>query len=142
MKFGICTSIERGAVARAAGWDYLEPPAFQLREGSRISLLPVRACNVLVPSTEKITGADVDLRRLIDYLADIFDGAAEMEVSTIVLGSGGARRVGEFDRAAARRQIIDFARAIAEMAARKQMTIALEPLNRQECDIINTLAEA
>ena len=143
MKFGICTSIDNASAVRSAGWDYVEIPAIQVHPScSVIAPLPVRACNQLVPPTVKITGPNADFDRLVAYLADIIDGAANVEVSTLVLGSGAARRVDGFDRIEARRQIIKVARAAGEMAARKQITVALEPLNRAECDIINTIGEA
>ena len=47
-----------------------------------------------------------------------------------------------FDRTAARDQIIEFLRRCAPVAERCGVTITIEPLNRQECNIINSVAEA
>jgi sugar phosphate isomerase/epimerase len=66
-------------------------------------------------------------------------------VKILVFGSGGARNVPDgFDRTKANRQIEDFARSAADAAAAavSDVTIAIEPLNRGECNILNTLAEA
>ena len=154
MTFGICTSIDNASHARAAGWDYLEPSAQQLLKGtvadeawSGIETtgpdLPVRAVNMLVPAAMKITGPDVNLETLRQYMERVSRRAKDLGVGILVFGSGGARQVPEgFDRERAKHQILDFGRISAELAAKNGVTIVLEPLNRGECNIINTIAEA
>ena len=60
----------------------------------------------------------------------------------VVLGSGGARRVPDgFPREEAFSQLVDFCRRIAPLARDNGITIAVEPLRRQETNIINTARE-
>jgi sugar phosphate isomerase/epimerase len=61
----------------------------------------------------------------------------------IVFGSGGARTIPEdFSRDAAIKQIIDFLHLVADAADGTGVTIAIEPLNRKESNVINSVAEA
>jgi sugar phosphate isomerase/epimerase len=144
MKFGICTSLDNAAAVKAAGWDYVEIPAKELlddRPGK--SPLPMPAANMLVPASLKIAGPDADPQRLRDYMSKIVERAANVGMTTLVFGSGFARHVPEgFDRDRAKQQIVEFATTAAEVAWERGVSIVLEPLNRNECNIINTVAEA
>ena len=155
MKFGICTSVNDAAAVKSAGWDYVEENVQQLLQGTlpderwkNLSLvksanLVVPAANSLVPGSLKITGPAVDFSALKQYMTKVIDRASRVGITTLVFGSGAARNVPEgFDRNTAVKQITDFARMSAELAAAKHITIVAEPLNRGECNIINTVAEA
>ena len=155
MEFGICTDLQHAAAARQAGWDYVEASARELLKGqlhdtqwtgdaeAAASPLPVRAANLLVPETLKITGPDVDAARLHDYMATVCRRAQLIGIETLTLGSAGARGVPDgFDHLTAANQIIAFAKDAAPLAAEAGITLAVEPLRRAECNIINTIAEA
>jgi sugar phosphate isomerase/epimerase len=155
MQFGICTSIENAAAVKEAGWDYVEANAQALFQGLideeqwtslakvRSAPLPVLAANSLVPGSLKITGPQADPDRLGQYMSRVIARAAQCRTQTLVFGSGDARRVPDgFDRQAARQQIVQFARMSAELAAPHGITIVAEHLNRGECNIINSVAEA
>jgi D-psicose/D-tagatose/L-ribulose 3-epimerase len=59
-----------------------------------------------------------------------------------VFGSGGARRVPDgFAKDEAFAQLVDFGRRAAREAKAHGITIAIEPLRKQETNIINTAAE-
>jgi sugar phosphate isomerase/epimerase len=142
MEFGICTSLSQADAAKAAGWDYVEPPAKELLDGVE-RRWPARAVNVLVPPSLKITGPHVDPAALRDRLRRVAERARAIGVEILVFGSGGARNVPDgFDRATADEQIIDFARMAADVAKGNGVLVAIEPLNRGECNIVHTLAEA
>jgi sugar phosphate isomerase/epimerase len=155
MRFGICTSLDNAAAAKSAGWDYIEESVQAIFQGLlpddqwqglarvRSSPLPVPACNLLVPGSLKITGPAADLSALRQYLERAISRAAKCGTTMLVFGSGGARQVPDgFDRIKAKQQIIAFARAAAEIGAKYGVTIVAEPLNRKECNIINSVAEA
>ena len=60
----------------------------------------------------------------------------------VVFGSGGARRVPEgFSQEDAFKQLVDFGRRAAAEAKATGITITIEPLRRQETNIINSAAE-
>jgi sugar phosphate isomerase/epimerase len=157
MEFGICTPVETSAAARAAGWDFVEESAQGLLQplvgdaawtGSaraRSSALPVRAVNLLVPASIKVVGPTVDAKQLRAYMTAAITRAASLGIRTLVYGSAGSRMVPDgFDRALAHRQVIDFLRICADVLTpyKNNVVIAVEPLNRGECNFINTLAEA
>jgi sugar phosphate isomerase/epimerase len=155
MKFGVCTTCDASAAAQAAGWDYIEDSVQRLLQGqkpdeqwqgeqqARQSALPIAAANLLVPASLKITGPAVDAEALRHYMQRVLHRAKQVGMQVLVFGSGGARQIPEgFDRQQARRQILDFLRTSAPIAAQYGVTIVAEPLNRSECNILNSVAEA
>src|SRR5207247_11193711 len=69
-------------------------------------------------------------------------GLSKLGVEVLVFGSGGARRVPDgFAREEAFKQLVDFGRRAAREARSHGITIAIEPLRKQETNIINTAAE-
>ena len=155
MKFGICAPVDSSKDIKETGWDFVEEHVQNLLQGStpgpdwkgaekaKGSALPVLAANCLVPATLKITGPEANLDKLTDYMSVVVQRAASVGMKTLVFGSGGARNVPDgFDREKARRQILDFARMAANFGKRFGVTIVAEPLNRGECNIINSVGEA
>ena len=99
--------------------------------------------NSFIPADLKVTGPDVDKVRLDNYLAAATERAAELRGEIIVFGSGGARGVPEgFSRERAHDQILEFLEAAANYAGKHGLVIAIEPLNRSETNVINSIAEA
>ena len=99
--------------------------------------------NSFIPADLKVTGPDVDKVRLDNYLANATERAAELDGEIIVFGSGGARGVPEgFSRKRAHGQILEFLEAAANYAGQHGLVIAIEPLNRVETNVINSIAEA
>ena len=99
--------------------------------------------NSFIPADLKVTGPDVDIVRLDNYLAATIERAAELGGEIIVFGSGGARHVPEdFSRKRAHDQILEFLEAAANYAGRHGLVIAIEPLSRSETNVINSIAEA
>src|SRR5207247_3267843 len=69
-------------------------------------------------------------------------GLSKLGVEVLVFGSGGARRVPDgFAREEAFKQLVDFGRRAAREARSHGITIAIEPLRKQETNIINSAAE-
>ena len=152
MRFGICIPVAQASAAAAAGWDYVEDNAQGLLRGTAADAdwaapakgaVPVVAVNVLVPGAMRVTGADVDAGQLSAYMATVARRAAAVGVETVVFGSGTARAVPagfDFDRA--HEQVVAFAMMAADALAAHGIGLAIEPLNKGECNIVNTLAEA
>ncbi len=156
MKFGVCTDWTVAEALARAGFDYIEINATGHLKGLepesafaavlaqiRLCPLPCEAANCFLPATLKITGPDADMNRLRDYVANVMERAQRAGLSTIVFGSGSARRVPDgFDRNRAYAQLVEFGRMAGPIAQRHGITIAVEPLNRKECNILNSLAES
>lgn len=163
MRFGICgsmvatqpdgTGVEVIEQARAIGYDYLElslahlaalsPAAFDtLRARVEAAGLPVEACNNFFPRAVPLTGAAVDWPQVRRYTQLAVNRAAELGVRVIVFGSSAAKNVpAGFPMYRAWQQIVTALNLVADEVGRKGIEIAIEPLNRQESNIVNSVAE-
>ena len=156
MRYGCCVSTrEQIDVIARAGFDFCELPAKvvqpfdddadalpALREFGAAPL-PAEAFNVLVPPQLPLAGPKRDLGALRAYAQRAFSRMAQLGAAVVVLGSGGARRIPEdMPRQAALAELADSIALIADEADRAGLQIALEHLNRNECNVFNTLAES
>jgi sugar phosphate isomerase/epimerase len=153
VQVGYCTSVKNVAAAKAAGFDYIEVGTSEiaaladgdfektLQDVTRVGL-PVPAANLFLPATLKVTGPAVDAGQQLAYVRKAFDRLSRLGTQIVVFGSGGARRVPEgFSKDEAFKQLVDFGKRIAPEARSRGITIAIEPLRREETNIINSAAE-
>ncbi len=155
MQFGVCGDISLASTAAQADYDYAEWSVSALlkpRESEdvfRASLealhtarLPYPVLNCFVPGDLKITGPDVDTAALKDYVRISMVRAEAASVDVIVFGSGGARCVPDgFDPRVAYDQLVAFCRMVGSLAHDHGVTVVVEPLNKLECNILNTVDE-
>ena len=100
------------------------------------------AANVLLPPTLKASGPDLDYARLDRYAATVFRRAREIGMTIIVFGSAGARMVpAGFPIATGFEQYVDLLKQFGPLAAENGVTLVVEPLNRGECNLVNTILE-
>jgi D-psicose/D-tagatose/L-ribulose 3-epimerase len=153
VKVGYCTSLKNLEAAKAAGFDYVELPATEITSlsddefaaaAARIKALgiPTPAANLFLPATLKVTGPDVHPDQQMAHVHKALSRLAALGTEIVVFGSGGARRVPDgFSHEDAFTQLVDFGRRAAREARANGITIAVEPLRKQETNIINTAAE-
>lgn len=153
MRFGICTDAGHIAMAHELGFDYVEGSASWLaglseREfeeyAAKLADYPIgfESFNGLLPGELRITGSEVDERQVEEYLERVFRRIHAVGGKVAVFGSGKTRRVPEgmaFDEAY--RQVVRFTEKAGEAAARHHVTIAIEPLNQSETNLICSVAE-
>ncbi|WP_018931822.1 sugar phosphate isomerase/epimerase family protein [Gracilibacillus lacisalsi] len=154
MKIGCCISIDQVDNAGQAGFDFLECTVVSLvpdndadyeaiRQKYQDSHLPIEVCNVFLPGHLQITGNDVDETAIETYLAKAVPRVKEIGADTIVFGSGEARSYPKhFSKKEAEKQVIRFLQKAAEYAEQHAITIVIEPLNKKESNIINSVPEA
>ncbi|MFW6155260.1 MAG: sugar phosphate isomerase/epimerase family protein [Planctomycetota bacterium] len=156
MQYGVCGGPEMAAAAKEAGYDFFEwsvPGLLKPREDEKAfksALAEVQACgvpcpalNLFIPSDLKITGPEADAGALEQFVSVTCRRAGQAGVETIVLGSGGARRIPDgFDRDEAHRQIVAFCRMAGPLAAAQGVTIAVEPLNQRACNVLTSVQES
>lgn len=156
MKFGVCGDLKLAAVAAQANYDYMEwsvaellrpresEEAFQAAFNTLKSATPpYQVANGFVPGNLKITGPDVDDSALEAFAQTTMKRAGTFGLDVIVFGSGGARAIPEgFDPARAHEQLVAFCRMVGPIAQAHGVTIAVEPLNKAECNVLNTVAES
>jgi len=155
MKFGVCGDVARARVAAKAGYDYwecsvmnalrpLEADAVFKAELEQLKSveIPCEVANCFIPSDLKITGPDMDDAKLLAYVQTTCSRAQQAGIEVIVFGSGGARQIPEgFDRDKAHEQIVSFCRMVGPVAEDHNVTIAIEPLNQAECNVLTSVAE-
>lgn len=105
--------------------------------------IPVYALNVFIPGEMKLVGPEINETALLAYTQKVFERSKRAGIKLIVWGSGGARRMPEgYPKAKATQEFVNLARKVSEQAAQFDITLALENLNAQETNFINTVEEA
>jgi D-psicose/D-tagatose/L-ribulose 3-epimerase len=153
VQVGLCTPLKGIDAAKTAGFEYLELGTSEIAGLSDADYesalsqvkqlgLPVPVTNLFLPATLKVTGPEIDRDEQARYVRKAFTRLSRLGTGIVVFGSGGARRVPEgFPKDEAFKQLVEFGRRIAPEAQRQRITIAIEPLRRQETNIINSAAE-
>lgn len=151
---GICVAPER-VPELAAGYDFIEltvasvlnPLENDIEFAPKLPRLaalrpPVRAFNVFVPAQVKLVGPEVNLELVKEYVQRALRRVNDLGGEVVVFGSGGARMVPDgFKRATAWSQLVRFLEICSDEAVKYGITIAIEPLNTKETNIINTYLE-
>lgn len=146
---GICTGRANAAALQAAGADFVEENVQNFLQPEQPDFvvpptaLPVYAANCFLPAALPCVGPSVDFARLVRYAGCAFERAKQVGIKIIVFGSGGARQIpAGFSQAKAEEQFLAFLCEIGPLAARSSLTVVIEPLNRAECNFINSVPEA
>jgi D-psicose/D-tagatose/L-ribulose 3-epimerase len=152
-KVGYCASLAEIDAVKSAGFDYIELRTSEiaalsdadyekLAEKLKRLELPVPVTYLFIPADIKLTGPQVNKDLQMDYVRKALDRVSKLGTSTVVLGSGQARRYPEgFSKEEAFRQLVDFCKRLGPEARKRNITIAIEPLRKEESNIINNLAE-
>ena len=154
LEFGVCTNL-KNAEMLAGGYSYVE-------EGVRSFLVPdkseevfhenlllneksnlqVKACNSFLPGALKCVGENPAHDEILLFSEITFSRAKQAGVKIIVFGSGSARTIPDgFSREKAQDQFIGLCKRIALIAGKYNTMIVIEPLNSEECNFINSVAE-
>lgn len=153
MRFGVCTGFEHVPILKRLGYDYIEGDleavsrfdASQLSETDallRDNTLFMETANHFFPPEIRLCGDETDPKAIRDYTLRAFDHAVRLGLELAVLGSGPARqRPAGYDPLKAHTQLLEALRQIGDAARQYSVLVALEPLNREECNQMNTLTE-
>ncbi|HUI42962.1 MAG TPA: sugar phosphate isomerase/epimerase family protein [Terriglobia bacterium] len=153
VEIGVCAPPRDLDKADRYGFDYLEPSAAGIAAMSEAdfaafkarvlaSRLRCRSFNSFI-RTLRVVGDEARPQALRDYLGLCLPRCRELGGEIVVWGSAGSRNVpAGFPRDRAWAQILDFLRMAGDAARARRLVIAIEPLRRQESNIINTAAEA
>jgi sugar phosphate isomerase/epimerase len=103
---------------------------------------PIWSYVVLLPGDLKTVGPNANHEGVLARTELALKRAKAAGSDYIVFGSGGSRNIPEgFDREQAWEQHIAVTKKMAPFAEKYGVTIAIEPLNRTETNLINSLAE-
>ncbi len=156
MKFGACvgTDAEKIKVLKEAGFDYIETNMTDIAtisdddfnaflQALKENEIPCEASNCFIPGEYKLVGDNIDCACISAYVAKALERASRVGIKSAVFGSGGARRVPDgVLREDAHKQIAYFLKEIVSPEAAKYgICIAIEPLNKKECNCLNSVLE-
>lgn len=156
MQIGICADpATLASLPPTAGHDFVEgftqevlvPEQPETEFARRVEALrqagqTMPASNRFLPASLKVVGPTVDAARLERYGATTFRRARAIGMTLVVFGSAGARMIPEgFSATRAFEQYVDALRLLGPLAAEHGVTLLVEPLNRGECNLVNTVRE-
>lgn len=153
MKIGFCARLDKIGEVAAAGFDYIEPPISTMAawteeefnknlELAKQAGLPAYAFNVMFPGNLMLLDRNTSYETLLAYLDTAFSRVQRLGGQIAVFGSGKSRmRPEDMTYADAFRRLCGIARLIGEAAEKYNITVVVEPLNRGETNMINSLAE-
>ena len=157
MRFGMCVgdNYEQIAKVKEYGYDYAEGCFSLLTEKDDEYLAKFKSeldkndielvtVNCFIPGSLPVTGENVDKAALAAYVEKGFRRGVPLGLKKVVFGSSGARSIRPGQTySEAIRQIADFLKTVvAPLAEKYSITVTVEPLAPQHCNIINTSKEA
>ncbi len=153
MRYGVCADFSKAEAVKKAGFDYIELPINKigimseseyieaLREFDKLSF-PAEACSLLLPKSMVVIGDRYSETELDGYLWCAYSRMKEMGIHIVSFGSGKSRFVPEgMSYKEAFKELISVTQRIVDTAADYDIEVAIEPLNRAETNLINTLTE-
>lgn len=153
MKIGICAGAKQIAQLKKGMADYAELNLSQVYEMTNGEIketanvlaacgVPAEAANGFFPAEVKLCGRLFDKNRVREYCKKALYNGAQLGIHTCVLGSGKARCIDEGEQKEDCIKQLEEAICIAGDAANEFCTtIVLEPLNKKETNVLNTVAE-
>lgn len=153
MRFGVCAPFSEAVLLAQMGYDYVEINATDtaalsdadfeaLCAENAAAPIHAEAANCLFPGRIRLTGEGVDAAEIEGYIEHTFSRLARLGIQIAVFGSGGSRRVPDnFSFDTAFQQLAQIGRLLGDIGQKHGVTVALEPLNRAETNIINDQLE-
>lgn len=163
MRFGCClnmiasqpdgTGMEYIEQLAEIGYDYVELPLAEmmalsendfenLKERIKKSGVNCEVCNNFFSKTIRLTGPDVNIDEILQYVESALKRASSLGVEYVIFGSGGAKNVPMgYPLEKGYQQVVFLLKQIAPIAKRNNITICIEPLRKEECNLINTFKE-
>lgn len=129
-----------------SGYDYMEATVgmvmklserevYELREDS----ITIEICNSFIPPEYSLISPD---EKLYSFLKEAFMKMKLMGVDTVVLGSGKSRSIpDEISIQEGIYKLKEFFKRCNEFAQKSDITVAIEPLNVDETNVIHTVSE-
>ncbi|CAH1195306.1 5-keto-L-gluconate epimerase [Paenibacillus allorhizoplanae] len=152
--FGWCSGIQEAERLKQLGFDYIECAlvALNLEDEADFaaklpmylnSPLPVQAFSIFFPGDLKVVGPEADEERIRRYIHKAASALNKIGATTAVLGSGKARQIPDgWDRNRAEQQLLQLLTRIGDEFEGTGVTLAIEPLNQKESNIVNTVSDA
>ncbi len=153
MKIGCCAGVEKLSELERLGFDYIELNLTQLagltdeefaayEDAFSKSQLKAEAFNCMIPWDCLVVGPNRDLDRMTALIETGYARAKKLGGQVVVFGSGGARRIPEdYPSELGLEDFLDCLRKVNAVADKNGLTVAIEPLNTSETNLINHVRE-
>ncbi len=154
LPIGVFTDFYHLPEAAALGFDFLEIPLDALAalpeadfrefadyaEGAGLNLA---AASRMLPPELPVTGPGVSATALHAYLQQALGRASRLGIRLVVMDAPASRAVPDgVDFPYAWRQLGNFLRICQGHAKARGITVALEPIRKQDCNLLNLVSEA
>lgn len=138
---------------KKAGYDYVELPLGQIHGQKETEFeemvkelhclqLPVHACNNFFTKEIKLVGECVDKKLVEEFYCKSLERASRLKSKYVVQGSPWSKKCPDgFEKERAFEQLVEWCIKIGDEASKYGITIALEPNNHQETNMICTFAD-
>jgi sugar phosphate isomerase/epimerase len=153
-EIGYCVGLKGLELAKKVGFDYVELGTTEIAALSDADFeaalaqvkavgIPTPNANLFLPATLKLTGPEAATpEQQMAYVTKAMARLEKLGVKILCFGSGGARRVPDgFPQDQAFAQLVAFGKRIAPVARQHGIVVVIEPLRKQETNIINTTAD-
>lgn len=157
MRYGVCSGLDKAArvkLIKKSGFDYIETgfsglsrESDEVFEAFKAALLEndirCEAANGFFPRDYLILDKDFDAAKFETYIENGMKRGAEIGLKTVVFGSGKARAIpdGMSYTEAFSRLARFLGETVSPIAEKYGVTVVIEPLRKDESNIINTVKE-
>ena len=155
MRFGICCLTDKAEFLEEVGYDFIELPGrwvaglsekdfednvLKIMEKSKVK---PEAINGFVPDELKITGPNIDEKKVEEYYKKCLKRLDVIGIEPVTFGSPGARNVPDgFPMDKAWEQLKWSLNTLADLAEGTKIVFGVEHLNRVESNILNSIEES
>lgn len=153
-EFAVCTSVSNYQLLKTTGYTYVESNVSYLMPDKSDAEFQkhldeiqqndakIISCTSFIPGSLPLVGPDAKQDEALAWADAALRRAGMVNIPYIVFGSGKARNVPEnFSKEEATRQFIAFCKQVAPLAQKYNVTVVIEPLNRAETNLINSLED-
>jgi sugar phosphate isomerase/epimerase len=153
MQIGWCAPLTDAQTVRNAGLDFLEVSLAPLDLESDANFaaakkkiaacpLPTPAFNMLFPKHMRVVGEEIDEGAVKNYLSRVAELLHEAGARVVVYGSGWSRNIPDrWERERGEQQFLQALAWCADKLKGTGTTLVIEPLNRKESNLINSVTE-
>lgn len=155
MKIGVCGSVMglTYPYAKELGFDYMEIPFRdlgkindeefdQMLQKTKEIQFPVLKANAMLPNDFNLFGENAKTDEEIKaFLEKGFPRARQLGIEIVVWGSGPSRKYQDMDPAVIEQRLLEIGNIIADIAEKYDIMVVIEPLNKGETNVFNTVKE-
>lgn len=151
-KIGCCTKVKNLDSALKYNIDYVELPLSEIifsdNKKETIELIKERKINCFavtkfLNNSIKISSDSFNSEKVLTYIEDAFSTMRELGSTIGVFGNSKSRMILDEECIEEHNQkMISFCKNLGDLAKKYGVTIGIEPLNKKQCNYINTVEEA